>query len=347
MKTLLLIASLLLAVNLAFSQVGINNSSPDSSAVLDLKSNSNNQGLLVPRLSSAQIAAISNPATGLLAYNTDWSLFCYYDGSNWYSLRTFRQILNWGDLEPPQDMDADIYDGKNVGIGYSGANSKISVNGNLSIGANEEAPANGAFIAGQVRIGSNEGFKKLEVDGEIHSTNHINTGGKIQEGGHDLLPAGSIIMWSGSNPPAGWKLCNGTNGTPDLRGRFIMGYGDTDEVTLNIDGSSSTTVVNPSPLIGSTGGYDKVAISENQMPAHNHTASVADHHHTYHDYYRNTSEGVAADPSNQDVSSDNGLGNAGGDTGDAHLNITIGHKGGNAAHENRPPYYVLAFIMKE
>jgi len=336
MKTLLLIASLLLAVNLAFSQVGINNSSPDSSAVLDLKSNSNNQGLLVPRLSSAQIAAISNPATGLLAYNTDWSLFCYYDGSNWYSLRTFRQILNWGDLEPPQDMDADIYDGKNMGIGYSGANSKISVNGNMSIGANEEAPANGAFIAGQVRIGSNVGFKKLEVDGEIHSTNHINTGGKIQEGGNDLLPAGSIIMWSGSTPPAGWKLCDGTNGTPDLRGRFIMGYGAHNEKTLKYDGDSTLTPVNPS--IGPKGGYDKVAISESQMPSHGHSVYI-----TFTDRYTNLEESGLRN----DGTHENGDNRTLTVWLDRIFNVTTGNNGGNVAHENRPPFYVLAFIMKE
>jgi len=41
------------------------------------------------------------------------------------------------------------------------------------------------------------------------------------------VPPGAIIMWSGSlsSIPAGWVLCNGQNGTPDLRNRFIMGAG--------------------------------------------------------------------------------------------------------------------------
>ena len=40
---------------------------------------------------------------------------------------------------------------------------------------------------------------------------------------------GSIVLWSGSliTIPAGWQLCNGTNGTPDLRNRFVIGAGDT------------------------------------------------------------------------------------------------------------------------
>ena len=41
--------------------------------------------------------------------------------------------------------------------------------------------------------------------------------------------AGMIILWSGAivDIPAGWQLCNGTNGTPDLRNRFLAGAGDT------------------------------------------------------------------------------------------------------------------------
>lgn len=40
-------------------------------------------------------------------------------------------------------------------------------------------------------------------------------------------PIGSITLWSGSvaSIPANWQLCDGTNGTPDLRDRFIQGAG--------------------------------------------------------------------------------------------------------------------------
>lgn len=40
-----------------------------------------------------------------------------------------------------------------------------------------------------------------------------------------VVPSGVIVMWSGllANIPAGWALCDGANGTPDLRDRFVKG----------------------------------------------------------------------------------------------------------------------------
>ena len=43
-----------------------------------------------------------------------------------------------------------------------------------------------------------------------------------------MVPKGGIIIWSGSvnDIPAGWVLCDGSNGTPDLRDRFVLGAGN-------------------------------------------------------------------------------------------------------------------------
>ena len=70
------------------------------------------------------------------------------------------------------------------------------------------------------------------------------------------FPSGGIIMWSGTaaNIPAGWALCDGTNGTPDMRGRFVMG---------------ADSINTP----GSTGGSNKTGgttLAEAQMPVHAH-----------------------------------------------------------------------------
>ncbi len=61
--------------------------------------------------------------------------------------------------------------------------------------------------------------------GPIHGFTH-------EHGGNDpvgSVPVGCIVIWSGAvaKIPKGWQLCNGTNGTPDLRGRFVMGSGTT------------------------------------------------------------------------------------------------------------------------
>lgn len=70
------------------------------------------------------------------------------------------------------------------------------------------------------------------------------------------LPAGVITMWSGSiaSIPAGWALCNGASGTPDLRDRFVVGAGT-------------------SYAPGNTGGANTVTLTEAQIPSHSHTGS--------------------------------------------------------------------------
>ena len=58
------------------------------------------------------------------------------------------------------------------------------------------------------------------------------------------VPAGGIIMWSGSigSIPSGYVLCNGSNGTPDLRDRFVVGAGNSYSVGSNGGFTSSSTV---------------------------------------------------------------------------------------------------------
>lgn len=69
--------------------------------------------------------------------------------------------------------------------------------------------------------------------------------------GDSSMPSGIICMWSGNEPPAGWALCNGENGTPDLRDRFVLGYSD-------------------NRVIGDTGGSEEVTLTLAQMPRHAH-----------------------------------------------------------------------------
>jgi microcystin-dependent protein len=89
--------------------------------------------------------------------------------------------------------------------------------------------------------------------------------GEGGEGGGGDMPHGTIVMWYGmaSAIPSGWALCDGTNGTPDMRGRFPCGA------------PSSTS----SP--GSKGGTNSLALTAANMPAHNHAFTGSSHTHGF------------------------------------------------------------------
>lgn len=158
-----------------------------------------------------------------------------------------------------------------------------------------------------------------------------------------LVPKGVINMWSGSptSLPYGWALCDGTNGTPDLRGRFIVGYNpnDTDYQT-----------------IGLTGGAKLVTLTTSQMPAHNHggtltTTNSGDHAHNATVAYRGPdgyshSNGTTHLCSNEAVTGTDQRGLLIKSSGSHTHSVTLTTQGSNAPHENRPPYYTLAYIMK-
>ncbi|MCP3999384.1 MAG: hypothetical protein GY727_00520, partial [Gammaproteobacteria bacterium] len=86
MKTKILSTALVLLSLGLSAQVGINTdgSSPDTSAMLDVKST--DKGMLVPRMTSAQRIAISSPATGLLVFDETTGGFWFYNGSIWEDL---------------------------------------------------------------------------------------------------------------------------------------------------------------------------------------------------------------------------------------------------------------------
>ena len=83
--------------------------------------------------------------------------------------------------------------------------------------------------------------------------------------GSKAIPSGIICLWSGSvdNIPDGWALCNGENGTEDLRDKFVVGAGR--NYAVNATGGNTSQNVN---LSGNTGA---TTLTVNQMPSHTHT----------------------------------------------------------------------------
>ena len=138
------------------------------------------------------------------------------------------------------------------------------------------------------------------------------------------FPVGGIILWSGSvaSIPSGWALCNGSNGTPDLRNRFVVGAGST-------------------YAVDATGGSaDAIVVS------HTHTASVTDPGHTHTVPMRSGVGGEGSE--SHTLTKTNSTANynettASATTGISVTNASTGSSGTNA---NLPPYYALAYIMK-
>lgn len=163
------------------------------------------------------------------------------------------------------------------------------------------------------------------------------------------IPTGVIVMWSGliSNVPSGWKLCDGTNGTPDLRNRFVVGAGST-YTELATGGSADAIVVSHSHTMGAA------TFTGTAMSAHSHTVTDPGHSHTY-----NTKTGVLPQTGN---STNCWVGNVAADTGTSTTGVTVNSAsagtpsgtiggstdttGSTGTGKNLPPYLALAYIMK-
>ena len=126
--------------------------------------------------------------------------------------------------------------------------------------------------------------------------------------------------------PPGWAICDGSNGTPDLRGRFILGAGQ----GIGVDSNGDAFV---DRIVGISGGAALHTLTTAQMPSHNHT--------TFFKYFPAYYQGASY--------SDNNVPRI--DAAIAQSAFTSTSTGGGAggvtdAHNNMPPYYVLIYIMK-
>jgi hypothetical protein len=128
----------------------------------------------------------------------------------------------------------------------------------------------------------------------------------------NFLPKGCVIAWSGAlaEIPYGWALCDGSNGRPDLTGRFIVGTGKpTGDISANPNNL----------LFGTNGGEQQHKLTIPEIPSHSHALGYGSY---------NTGPYLA--------SLSNGIDNRN----------PVGNTGGDQYHNNMPPYYVLYWIIK-
>ena len=181
------------------------------------------------------------------------------------------------------------------------------------------------------------------------------TGDKGQKGdegsaGSTGIPSGFIGLWSGAANaiPSGWYLCDGNNGTPNLKGRFVVGYDNNDsDYDVNDQGGSKTTT-----------------LSTSQLPSHTHgDGTLSTDTATLTGTIRRISESFAGfGGTASGVFSKVGGNSAGGTPGSPDSNNcggvdfngnhnhdvtgSTGSTGSGSSIENRPPYYALCYIMK-
>ena len=181
--------------------------------------------------------------------------------------------------------------------------------------------------------------------------NNVAVAGTLSAGattGGGFVPIGGIIMWNGAanNVPAGWRLCDGTGGTPDLRGKFILGAGNT--------GASYAP--------GQTGGSTTQTLGSNNVPAHRHSfkdttfseaTSVYDKNYMYNVEGYPGTDWTGYDSFTTVGSSHGGKGSGSTDTDNGYWWIRrytdnqYGNASGGAdAFSILPPYYALAYIVR-
>jgi hypothetical protein len=154
------------------------------------------------------------------------------------------------------------------------------------------------------------------------------------------MPSGGIIIWSGAANaiPSGWYLCNGSNGTPDLRNRFVIGAGSTYSVAAN-GGSKDAIVVSHTHSLtattGSGGSHSHLTGTNTQL----NPFGVPVARYGYADTWVNVA-GANGSVAGYDTNTS---------TAAAHTHTVSGttdSTGSSGTDANLPPYYALCYIMK-
>lgn len=174
-----------------------------------------------------------------------------------------------------------------------------------------------------------------------------------------LVPLGTILMWSGdeSDLPPTWHLCDGGNGTPDLRDRFIVAAGTTTapHATGGAASHTHTATTANAGLHQHDLSITNHVLVEAEIPAHKHAAGVGDGT-TSSELFVYGETACSTNKSIDDLNDDGVVqpwtSTVGGGGGHTHEDSTSDEIGTHAhtvtvdSTNNVPPYYALCFIMK-
>jgi len=278
-----------------------------------------------------------------------------WDGSEWIELTSSADVKSVNGKIGIVDLNTDnIAEGDtNKYYSTSLANSDIDARVNKAFVDNlnvNAAELGGVSASNYVRSDINGTISNdLTVDGTLDA----NT---ISENGNQLLPAGVIVMWSGSvnSVPSGWTLCDGNNGTPNLTDRFIVGAGNS--YSSGDAGGSGTSGGSPQNVSTSSNGGHNHSASIGTGGSHSHTINVDDYTLSNEQMPRHRHSYLLGRSFGADINANTGF--QGNSLSHKHGASASTHNGHNhsvsinfaADHTHtidiRPEYYALAYIMK-
>jgi len=226
--------------------------------------------------------------------------------------------------------------------------SKLTVGSDLTVGSKDKTDGNIHLINKNGNRGTYISANNENKGGSIYFYSpDKNEGNNITYDTSSLTIKGMIIAWSGTEPPKGWALCDGQKigdfQTPDLRGRFIRMFSDnlpgekgfadyvvykpinSTSVDNKLLGISQNSIISSifKMKIGEYGGTDHQQLTLTEMPQHSHGLK--------------TNNACFRDGGcDSRMTLDNG----------SPLNMQTEPSGGASGHNNIPPFYVLAYIIK-
>jgi microcystin-dependent protein len=174
----------------------------------------------------------------------------------------------------------------------------------------------------QVYLADVEAIRNLsDIANKINAGTFVFPGNLTVTGSFNYLPRGTIVAYNSTSAPSGWTLCDGSNSSPDLRNRFILGWGNRG--------------------VGTTGGEENVTLNEGQMPHHSHSVTSRGDINLYN----YASQMLHYTNQRWDIPTVD-RGRAPAKYGEISVYGDTNAKGGNQPHNNMPPFYVLTYIMK-
>ncbi|MBK7175268.1 MAG: tail fiber domain-containing protein [Bacteroidales bacterium] len=268
MKKLILTLGVLILLTLsAKTQVAINTdgASPDNSAMLDVKAT--DKGFLVPRMTQAQKTSVSNPATGLIIYQTDGSTGLYYNAGT-------AAVPDWikvgsGSGQWTSNGSNLYYSAGNVGIGTNAPSALLEVNGDAKFNGHTIGRG-GGNILNNTAIGSHALY-----DNETGSNNIAigNAALRLNKAGSRSVAIGANALYKSNNLLTPYNADNIAIGYcsmlgPSYIGGNITGIQNTavgSESLERISSGSSNVAVGYTAGYNTSSGFQNTAVGASSL----------------------------------------------------------------------------------